>query len=127
VICKDVANVAGSLGFGYNFPRDQHWIHIGYPQDPAPWTGNRLIETASEHRYDDIPDMLGPPTNSWGSSQGHGSSGSALMLFFSCASPPWINSDVSYSYNLGFEIQGPYFDTQVCNFWKSNTGWPGTC
>ena len=99
VINNDVANVTGSLGFGYNFPRDQHWIHIGYPQDPPPWTGNKLIETATEHRYDDSG-MGSPPTISWGSTQGHGSSGSALLLFFSYASPPWINSNVSYSYDF---------------------------
>jgi hypothetical protein len=129
VINANVATVTGSLGFGYNFSRDQHWIHIGYPQDPSPWTGNKLIETATEHRYDDVPDNLGPPTNSWRSSQGHGASGSALLLFFSYASVPWINSNVSYfnGGQLGQELQGPYFDTQVCNFWKSNTGWPGTC
>jgi hypothetical protein len=25
------------------------------------------------------------------------------------------------------ELQGPYYDTEVCNFWKSSTRWPGTC
>jgi hypothetical protein len=125
VINADVAAVTGSLGFGWNWGRDQHWIHIGYPQDPAPWTGDKLIETAAEHRFD-VPDTLGPPTNSWGSSQGHGASGSAVMLFFSYVSPPLINSNVSYG-TIGVELQGPYFDTQVCNFWKNNTGFTGTC
>ena len=40
----------------------------------------------------------------------------------------WMNSNVSYGYdNQPGELYGPYFDTQVCNFWKLYTGWPGTC
>ena len=128
VINADVATVTGGLGFAWNWPRDQHWIHIGYPQDPAPWTGLKLIETAAEHRYDDTPDALGPPTNSWGSTQGHGSSGSAVILFFSYTSA-FINSQVSYYYvsQFGVEIQGPYYDTFACTLWKNATGYTGTC
>jgi hypothetical protein len=130
VINADVATVTGGLGFAWNQGRDQHWIHLGYPQDPAPWTGNKLIETAAEHRYDDSA-QGSPPTNSWGTSQGHGASGSALLLSFSYASPPLINSNVSYGYTtppqFGIESQGPYIDTQVCNFWKGNTGYSGSC
>jgi hypothetical protein len=130
VINADVATVTGSLGFGYNFPRDQNWVHMGYPA-ASPYDGTRIIATNTEHRYDDTPDNLGPPTNSWGSAQTPGSSGSAVMLFFNYSSPPWINSDVSYYYTnpnqYGVELQGPYFDTQVCTFWKNNTGWPNAC
>jgi hypothetical protein len=128
VLATNVANATGGVGFAWNWARDQHWIHIGYPQN-SPWTGFKLIETAAEHRYDDTPDSIGPPTNSWGSGQGPGSSGSALMLSFDYVSGGFINSNVSYLYNsqLGQEIQGPYYDTQVCTFWKNNTGFTGTC
>lgn len=128
VINADVATVTGSLGFGYNFPRDQNWVHMGYPAQ-SPYSGNAIIVTNTEHRYDDTPDTFGPPTNSWGSTQTPGSSGSPVMLFWSYVSAPWINSDVSYYYTSQafFEFQGPYFDTQVCNFWKSSTGYSPTC
>jgi hypothetical protein len=128
VINGDVENVTGALGFVWNFPRDQNWVHLGYPS-ASPYNGLRIIETNTEHRYDDTPDRLGPPTNSWGSAQTPGSSGSSLILFFSYASVGFINSDVSYYYTdqAGKELQGPYFDSQVCNFWKVNTGYTGSC
>jgi hypothetical protein len=129
VINNHVGNVTGSLGFAWNQARDQHWIHIGYPQDPAPWTGLKLIETAAEHRYDVTIDSRGPNVNSWGSAQGHGASGSAVILGFNYPNVSFINSDVSFSFDaeFGLEIQGPYFDTQVCTFWKNNTGFLGSC
>ena len=126
VINADVAAVTGSLGFAWNQGRDQAWLHLGYPAAP-PFTGGKIILTATEHRYDDAA-QGSPPTNSWGSSQTPGSSGSALILGFTLAGG-FINSDVSYVYTsqAGQEIQGPYFDTQVCNFWKTNTGSSVTC
>jgi hypothetical protein len=68
VINANVATVTGGLGFAWNRGRDQAWVHLGYPA-ASPFTGGKIILTASEHRYDDTPDLLGPPTNSWGSSQ----------------------------------------------------------
>jgi len=134
VINADVAAVTGGLSFAWNRPRDKHWLHFGYPAE-IPYTGGKIIETAAEHRYDDVPllpngtpDNLGPPTNSWGSGQTPGSSGSPLILFFSFNGGD-INSNVSYYYTnqYGVELQGPYFDSQVCNFWKINTGYMGVC
>jgi hypothetical protein len=129
VINADVATVTGGLGFAWNFARDQHWIHFGYPAE-APYTGEAIIETAAEHRYDDIPDNLGPPTNSWGSGQTPGASGSAVILGFSYGGG-FINSNFSYYYTspnqYGIEIQGPYFDTEVCNFWKTWTRSSASC
>jgi hypothetical protein len=136
VINADVATVTGGLGFAWNFARDQHWIHLGYPS-ASPFTGGTIIETAAEHRYDDTPtlpdgttDTLGPPTNSWGSGQTPGFSGSAVILDFSY-NGGFINSNISYYYTTpnqyGVEIQGPYFDTQVCGFWKAATGSGVTC
>jgi hypothetical protein len=124
----DVATVTGSLGFAWNWARDQAWLDLGYPAAP-PFTGGKIIATASEHRYDDSA-QGSPPTNSWGSNQTGGSSGSPLILFFSL-NGGYINTHVDYVYTspsqVGFELQGPYFDTQVCNFWKGNTGFTGTC
>jgi len=123
-----VAAVTGGLGFAWNWSRDQHWFHFGYPGDPAPWTGGKIIATASEHRYDDAPDECGPNTNSWGSDQGHGSSGSAVIRKFSYGGGGYINSNVSYGYDgEPGELYGPYFDTVVCNFMKTYTGWGGGC
>jgi hypothetical protein len=129
VICSDVVPVTGGLGFAWNWARDQHWFHLGYPA-AAPYDGQRIITTAAEHRYDDTPDGLGPPTNSWGDDQTGGSSGSSVQLFFNLgtAGGPYINSNVSYGYGgLPGETYGPYFDTQVCNFWAANTGYGGGC
>jgi hypothetical protein len=140
VICADVATVTGGLGFGWNWARDRHWIHLGYPAE-APWSGGVIVETAAEHRYDDTPDGFGPPTNSWGSGQTPGFSGSAVILFFnyegsSVVVDPFpqnlINSNISYYYKSprkekGTEIQGPYYDTFACSVWKGATGFTGTC
>jgi len=122
----DVALFTGGLGFARNWPRDQNWVHLGYPAQ-SPYNGLRIIYTGTEHRYDDAQ-QGSPPTNSWGSPQTPGSSGSPLILFFTYASG-FINSDVSYYYvsQAFFELQGPYFDSEVCNFWKSNTGYTGGC
>jgi len=122
----DVATVTGSLGFAWNWARDQAWLDLGYPA-AAPFTGGKIIATASEHRYDDSA-QGSPPTNSWGSPQTPGTSGSPLILFFTL-SGGFINSHADYYYvaQAGFELQGPYFDSVVCGFWKGNTGWPGTC
>ncbi|MBV8056179.1 MAG: hypothetical protein JO071_13165, partial [Deltaproteobacteria bacterium] len=129
VVNADVATVTGGLGFAWNFPRDQHWIHLGYPA-ASPYTGGVIIETAAEHRYDDTPDSEGPPTNSWGSAQTGGASGSAVILFFSYNGGD-INSNVSYTYTnpsqSGVELYGPYFDSAVCGLWKSSTGYSGSC
>lgn len=127
LINADVAAVTGGLGFADNFARDQAWLGLGYPAE-SPFNGGKIIETATEHRYDDTPDALGPPTNSWGTAQNRGSSGSPMILFFTL-NGGFINSDVSYFNDSqdGVESQGPYFDTQVCNFWKGNTGFSGSC
>jgi hypothetical protein len=126
LVSGQVATYTGGLGFAWNLPRDQHWHHYGYPG--SPWDGMSIVYTTTEHRYDDDPGGPGPLTNSWGSSQSPGSSGSALVVQFSY-SGGYINSNVSYSYSSesGFEIYGPYFDTAACGFWKAVTGWTGTC
>ena len=130
IINNQVGNVTGSLGFAWNQARDQHWMDFGYPSG-SPWTGGKIVFTAAEHRYDDTPDALGPPTNSIGSGLTPGSSGGPWIWRFSYTGGNYINSENSYYYTnpnqYGIEMQGPYFDTQVCNFWKANTGWGGTC
>jgi hypothetical protein len=122
----DVATVTGSLGFAWNWGRDQAWFFLGYPA-ASPFTGGKIILTASEHRYDDSG-QGSPPTNSWGSNQTPGASGSPGILFFTLGGG-FINTDTSYFYTnqAGQELQGPYFDSQVCNFWKNNTAFAGTC
>lgn len=125
-----VVSAVGGLGFSWNFGRDQHWMDFGYPSG-SPYTGGKLVVTAAEHRYDDNPDP-GPDTNSIGSAQTPGFSGGPWILSF--ANGNWINSVNSYYYTggpngneYGRQIQGPYHDTAVCNFWKGATGWTGTC
>lgn len=137
----DVANVTGSLGFAWNFGADQAWQHYGYPGQ-APWVDGEMVVTTAEYRYSVTSDANGPAVNSWGSGQTPGFSGSAVLLNFcyysefggpACGAP-WINSNISFYYTsgpngneFGKEIQGPYYDTTTCSFWKSVTGWPGTC
>jgi hypothetical protein len=136
----DVANVTGSMGFGWNQAADQAWQHYGYPGG-APWACCEIVTTTTEYRYSVTTDANGPAVNSWGSYQTAGSSGSALLLNFcysgegsqSCAAP-WINSNVSFCYTsgsngneCGTEIQGPYYDTFACQIWQGATGYSGTC
>jgi hypothetical protein len=122
----DVAAVTGSLGFAWNWGRDQAWFFLGYPQ-ASPFTGGKIIATASEHRYDDSA-QGSPPTNSWGSNQTPGASGSPGILFFTL-NGGFINTDTSYFYTnqAGQELQGPYYDTNACLFWKGATGYSGSC
>jgi len=132
VLAEKVATaVGGGFGFAWNLGRDQHWLHMGYPAQ-APYDGTKMIVTATEHRYDEVPDSFGPPTNSWGSPQTEGSSGSPVILDWGYGNgtpgPGFINSTVSYSYpSQPNEMYGPYFDTAACQFWAANVGWPGTC
>lgn len=131
VINEDVADVTGGLGFAWNLPRRQNWIHMGYPGN-WPFNGQRLIWTGAERTFDDPIDTIGPPANSWGSPQGGGSSGSAVVSSFEFSRGQngggYINSDVAYYYTSHpNQLQGPYFDTRVCNFWKSFTGATVTC
>ena len=132
IFAGDVVTAVGGLGFAWNWSRDQNWVHFGYPAQ-GPCADGLQCVTLTEHRYDDVPDALGPPTNSFGSAQTPGSSGSALLLSFS-GNGGFINSNVSYYYSSGphgnesgKELQGPYYDTNACNFWKGNTGWAGSC
>jgi hypothetical protein len=146
VNCTHVVSVTGGLGFAWNWPRDQHWLDFGYPQAP-PYDGGAIVVTAAEHRYDVInPDSCGSgcnADNSIGSRQTPGFSGGPWILSFgqNGGSDPyshgdWINSDNSYYFTsggpgggneFGVEIQGPYYDTAACNFWKGGSGWTGTC
>jgi hypothetical protein len=141
---KPVVSVTGGLGFAWNWGRDQFWNDFGYPSG-SPYSGGKLVDTAAEHRYDVNNPVSGDPTpdNSIGSSQTPGFSGGPWILSFgpSNSSDPishgnWINSDNSYYFTAGgpgggneygTEIQGPYYDTNACNFWKGGSGWTGTC
>jgi hypothetical protein len=121
-----VQSLTGAEGFAWNWPRRQIWGHFGYPAE-APYTGLKLIGTYAEHALDDTPDSLGPPTNSWGSAQTGGSSGSGLVFGWNYFSG-YLNSNVSYGYsNRPGELYGPYYDTAACSFWKSFVGYGGNC
>jgi hypothetical protein len=132
VKAKDVAAITGGLGFAWNWGRDQHWFHFGYPC--VNWDCVHIVETAAEHRYDVNMGGAGPYVNSWGSAQTEGSSGSAVQLFHS-DSGGYINSNVSFYFSSGpngnehgIELQGPYYDANVCSaLWKPWTGYTGSC
>ena len=129
VIADHIVNATGGLAFAWNLGRDQHWVNFGYPVLPnPPFNGGAINTCAAEHRYDVVTDGLGPATNSQGCNSGRGSSGGPWIVGLSGTSG-YINSDNSWLYlaEEGHEIQGPYFDTQVCNFWKLVTGWGGAC
>jgi hypothetical protein len=138
-LATDVANVTGSLGFAWNWGRDQHWEHFGYPcvtvSGITPvWDCTHIAQTSAEHRYDVNIGGSGPNVNSWGSAQTEGSSGSAVQLFFSYGGGD-INSNVSFYFTSGpngnehgIELQGPYYDSNVCSgLWQPFTGYTGTC
>jgi hypothetical protein len=133
VICDHVVSAVGGLGLAWNWGRDQHWMDFGYPSG-SPYSGGKLVVTAAEHRYDtSTSGDPGPAQNSIGSAQTPGFSGGPWMLFFS-GGGAYINSVNSYYFTsgpngneYGKEIQGAYYDTTVCNFWKSTTGYTGSC
>jgi hypothetical protein len=141
---KHVVGVTGGVGFAWNWGRDQFWQDFGYPSG-SPYSGGKLVMTSAEHRYDvtNPGGDPGPADNSIGSAQTPGFSGGPWLLSFgpSNSSDPighgnWINSNNSYYFTsggpgggneYGQEIQGPYYDTNACNFWKTGSGWTGTC
>ena len=141
-IKNHVDAVTGGLGFSWNWGRDQHWMMFGYPA-ASPFTGGTLVATAAEHRYDatNPGTDTGPQDNSIGSTQTPGFSGGPWILGFGPAGDPVthtnsINSDNSYYFTsggpgggneFGKEIQGPYYDTNACNFWKGGSGYGGNC
>lgn len=132
VINANVVDAVGGLGFAWNYGRDQHWHHYGYPS-ASPWPGGKLVATTTEHRYDDSSDSCGPGTNAWGSGQTPGSSGSSLILNFSyTGGGNYINSNVSFYFTAptneyGVMLHGPYYDTAACTFWKGGSGYAGSC
>ena len=139
-----IVAVTGGMGFGWNWSRDQFWQDFGYPS-ASPYSGGKLVITSAEHRYDvtNPGSDPGQQDNSIGSSQTPGFSGGPWVLSFghgSGADPishgDWINGNNSYYFTsggpgggneYGVEIQSPYYDTSACSFWKSGSGWPGTC
>jgi hypothetical protein len=141
---KPVVAVTGGLGFAWNWGRDQFWSDFGYPSG-SPYSGGQMVVTEAEHRYDVNNPVSGDPTpdNSIGSSQTPGFSGGPWILSFGPKNPQdpighgnWINSDNSYYFTsggpgggneYGVEIQGPYYDTNACNFWKGGSGYTGSC
>ena len=129
-----VVSVTGGLGLAWNWARDQHWIDLGYPA-ASPYTGGLLVATGAEHRYD-VANPGGDPgaaDNSIGSSQTPGFSGGPWIFRFASGGG-FINSVNSYYFTsgpngneYGAEIQGPYFDSNACNFWKGGSGYTGGC
>jgi hypothetical protein len=105
VLATNVVSATGGLGFAWNWGREQNWIHMGYPAE-APYDGGFMVQTNTEHRYDDAPDALGPATNSFGSPQTPGASGSPVILFWTPGGG-YINSNISYYYagKLGFSYK----------------------
>ena len=145
ILNEPVANATGGLGFAWNWGRDQHWFDFGYPQ-ASPYNGNAIVVTAAEHRYDVTNPDGGASTvqdNSMGSAQTPGFSGGPWILHFGGSGngdpqnpSNWINGDNSYYFTsggpgggneYGTEIQGPYYNSTVCNFWKGGSGYSGTC
>jgi hypothetical protein len=135
---SDVAAIVGGLGFAWNWGRDQHWFHFGYPCVAVAgitpnWDCVHIGVTAAEHRYDVNINGNSPFVNSWGSGQTEGASGSAVQLFHSDAGG-YINGNVSFYFSggpngneHGIELQGPYYDSSVCGLWQSFTGYTGSC
>jgi hypothetical protein len=135
VHANEIANITGGLGFAWNHGRDQLWWNWGYPGLPSgsPWLfdGGDLVLCTSEHRYD-LDAGPGPSSNSMGCGSGRGSSGGPWVISSGNngnSIPGFINSVNSWIFlaEEGFEIQGPYADTDACNTMKTATGWGGTC
>jgi hypothetical protein len=136
VHAAEIANVTGGLGFAWNQGRDQLWWNWGYPGQPsgAPWSfdGGDLVLCTSEHRYD-LDAGPGPASNSMGCGSGRGSSGGPWVMSAGNNGnqiPVYINSVNSWIFlaEEGFEIQGPYADTDACSVMEDATGWDaGPC
>lgn len=135
---RRLADVVGSQGLAWNYPRIQHFKVPGYPH-AAPFNGQRMIWCNSsmwrdDTRLDTAYPGAGPTTLSIGCDMTGGSSGSGMVRLFrmgrsflsgAAGHVPWgfVNSVISYVWIIpderGMSLQGPYFDAATRNLWNA--------
>ena len=134
VNCMSIGNFTGWLGFAWNYPEEQHWMHFGYPQG-APFNGNKIQVCASEFGYEDSDgnNQSGPNSLATGCDQTGGSSGGPWIMSWGLpgqiggGAGNWVNGHQDW-YHTAFpnEINTPYFDTRACTLANAQ-GLGATC
>jgi hypothetical protein len=103
---KMLSQVAGWLGFAWNFPRNQVWTSLGYPAAP-PFNGQRMWQDTAPYANDGaVPGS--PQPIGIGCSMTGGCSGGPWVL--GLGSTNYVNGHNSYRpNNQPLEIYSPYF------------------
>jgi V8-like Glu-specific endopeptidase len=101
-----LSQVVGWLGFAWNFPRNQVWTSLGYPQAP-PFNGQRMWQDTAPYANDgSVPGS--PQPIGIGCSMTGGCSGGPWVL--GLGSTNYVNAHNSYRpNNQPLEIYSPYF------------------
>jgi V8-like Glu-specific endopeptidase len=104
---RKVSQVVGSLGFAYNFPRNQVLTSLGYPAE-SPFNGQRMWQDTAQYANDgSVPGS--PKTIGIGCSMTGGCSGGPWVL--GLGSTNYVNGNNSYRPNdQPLEMYSPYFD-----------------
>jgi hypothetical protein len=115
VNCQTIGSFTGWLGLAWNWPREQNWWTVGYPQG-APFNGNAMIACNSQYSYDD--DWGAAPSSvSTGCDQTGGTSGGPWIWQFGTGN--YINGHQDWRH-VGFnELNSPYYDcrpVEIHNF-----------
>jgi hypothetical protein len=106
---RKISDAVGWLGFGWNWPREQHWFELGYPA-AAPFNGQRLYAVAASYAYDgNVPGI--PPVATGSDLTGGCSGGPWIRGAFS---GNWANGVNSYrDTSRPLEMNSPYFDDRA--------------
>jgi hypothetical protein len=121
-----IGNITGWLGWAYNFPRDQHWIALGYPQG-APFAGGKIIMAASSLGYTDSWPCAGcPPSNAMGSDLTGGSSGGPWIMQYGLPGQVggygnnYLNGHNDWRHTaFPNEMNSPYFDSRFATVYNA--------
>lgn len=106
---RKISDVAGWLGFAWNWPRVQHWFEFGYPA-AAPFNGQRLNAVAASYAYDGT--VPGIPPVATGSDLTGGCSGGPWLR--GAFTGNWANGVNSYRITTRpLEMNSPYFDDRA--------------
>ena len=127
-----IGSTTGWLGWAVNFPRNQNWIALGYPQ-AAPFVGTKMMLATSTFGYTD--DWLpGVSSNSMGNDLTGGASGGPWIIQFGLPGQPggrannYLNGHNDWRHTaFPNELNSPYFDCRFVALWNVATGNTRAC
>lgn len=127
-----IGNVTGWTGAAWNWPRNQHWVALGYPAG-SPFAGGKLIMAASSLGYTD--DWLpGISSNAMGSDLTGGSSGGPWIMQYGLPGQVgglggnYLNGQNTWRHTAEpNEMASPYFDCRFVLLYNAGTGSSITC